>query len=304
MGQGFNGSVRAIERFNGSTYVGGAFSASGATTVNGIARWTGSAWLNVGNFNGPVLALKASGNYLYAAGVFTAVNGIPTNNIARFNGVNWEAVSGGPDIQATVTVSLAAFNNEIHVGGPFDNVGAPPIASPGWGRFLQTGVPWIAQQPSSQTLGCGGDANFAIQPAQGYDGLSFQWRKGGVPLSNGPTGTGSTVSGADTANLAVALARNADAGSYDCVITNTCGSATSLAATLTVTGCLAGDLDGDGQFDTDDVAPFSLSLIDLAAYQQQYPNGNSINGDMNNDLSLDGKDIGPFVVCLINGACQ
>lgn len=269
------------------------------------SRWTGSAWVNAGNFTGIVLALKASGNYLYAAGIFTAVNGTPTNNIARYNGSNWEAVPGGPDIQTTVTVSLAAFNNEIQVGGPFDNVGAPPIASRGWGRFLQTGVPWIAEQPLSQAVGCRGGANYHIEPADGYDSLSYQWRKNGTPVVDGPTGTGSTVGGATTKNLSLQSVSRRDEGTYDCILSNTCGSSTSLGATLTVTGCPPpGDMNGDGVFNTSDIDPFALSLLDLTAYQQQYSEGDSFNGDMNHDLALNALDIGTFVACLINGGCQ
>lgn len=305
MGQGFNGQVRAIERFNGSTYVGGWFSASGSTTVNGIARWTGSSWVNAGNFSGIIFSLKASGNYLYAAGMFTAVNGTPTNNIARYNGSNWEAVPGGPDIPAASVMSLAAFNNEIHFGGPFENVGAPPFASRGWTRFLQTGAPWVAEQPQTQSVPCRGNASFAMQPASGFTGLAYSWRKNTVPLSNGPTGYGSTVSGADTTNLVVTQVRNRDAADYDCVLSNACGSSTSLHTTLYVAGCPpTGDLNGDGVLNISDIAPFALSLIDLAAYQQQYPEGDSFNGDMNGDLSLNGRDIGPFIACLISGVCQ
>jgi hypothetical protein len=142
-----------------------------------------------------------------------------------------------------------------------------------------------------------------MAPAQGYPGLAYEWRKNGTPVVPGPTGTGSTIS-SDGPTLSISNISEADEGNYDCVLSNACGGATSIAATLTVTGCLAGDLDGDGQIDIDDVAAFTLSLIDLAAYEQQYPNGHSINGDLNNDLALDGKDIGPFVSCLVNGGCQ
>jgi hypothetical protein len=82
MGAGLSGDVYAIERHNNQTYAGGAFTASGATTVNRLARWTGAAWVAVGNggagggFNGPVRAIKSVGPHLYVAGDFTSVDGI------------------------------------------------------------------------------------------------------------------------------------------------------------------------------------------------------------------------------------
>ena len=54
-------------------------------------------------------------------------------------------------------------------------------------------MPWFAQSPASQTVNCGGNAAFIVSPAQGYGGLSYQWRKNGTPINAGPTGTGSTI---------------------------------------------------------------------------------------------------------------
>jgi hypothetical protein len=56
--------------------------------------------------------------------------------------------------------------------------------------------------------------------------FSYQWRKDGVPLADGPSAGGGTVAGATSADLAVAGAGTADAGAYDCVVGNACGFAT------------------------------------------------------------------------------
>ena len=55
------------------------------------------------------------------------------------------------------------------------------------------------------------------------DPLSFQWRKGGVDID-----------GAISETHTITSPSPADAGSYDVVVSNTCGDATSNAATLTV----------------------------------------------------------------------
>jgi len=301
MGAGFNGSVHAIERFNGSTYAAGAFASSGGTVLNNIARWSGSAWVSVGGgTNGVVRAMTVSNGSLVVAGDFTTAGGVSAARLARWNGTSWSAIGGGADGNVH---ALAAFQGEVHLGGVFERVLSGAVYSPFWARFSEAGVPWIAGQPTSQTVACGGDASFSIVPAIGYEGLAHQWRKDGIAVVPGPTGTGSTIVIAGD-DLAVQNAGLADEGAYDCVLSNACGATTSASALLNITGCLPGDLDGDGEFDIEDVAPFAMSLVDLAAYQQQYPNGHAMNGDMNQDAALNGRDIGLFVNCLINGGCQ
>jgi hypothetical protein len=49
--------------------------------------------------------------------------------------------------------------------------------------------------------------------------LAYQWQKGGVNLTNG-----GTISGVNTANLAITNAFLADAGIYSCNVTGACGS--------------------------------------------------------------------------------
>lgn len=83
-------------------YVGGGFDRAGGLVADGIARWNGSTWSDVGiDLNAGVVALVAfddgSGLSLYAAGYFIA-SGLPpgTNNIVRWDGQQWHAVGSGP----------------------------------------------------------------------------------------------------------------------------------------------------------------------------------------------------------------
>ncbi len=70
-------------------------------------------------------------------------------------------------------------------------------------------------------------AHFVANPAVS----AYQWLKltGSVftPLADGPTGTGSTVSGAATATLTITNPGPADAGYFSCRATNSCGTATT-----------------------------------------------------------------------------
>src|SRR5262249_28570620 len=152
----------------------------------------GTAWLDVGGgTNGTIYAMTVSNGTLVVGGLFTTAGGVTARHIARWNGTSWSEIGGGTN---DGVFALPALQNEIQVGGPLVSVGNLGVESPNWARFAENGAPWIAQQPASQTIGCGATANFAMTPAEGYSGLSYQWRKNGTPVTLGPTPFGSTIS--------------------------------------------------------------------------------------------------------------
>jgi hypothetical protein len=97
-------------------YAGGGFTADTGTTLNGIARWSGSTWVPLGQgisqsgSSGTVYALAAfddgSGSALYAGGYFDHAGGVSVFNLARWDGTSWSAIAGGfPSINAVFTVT-------------------------------------------------------------------------------------------------------------------------------------------------------------------------------------------------------
>jgi endo-1,4-beta-xylanase len=90
--------------------------------------------------------------------------------------------------------------------------------------------PWITAQPSSVAATVGDDVTFTVA-GDGTAPLAYQWRKDGVAISGNPSAT--------TPTLTLTFVRTADAGSYDCVVSNVAGEATSAAASLTVAPDLA-----------------------------------------------------------------
>ncbi|MCG8407322.1 MAG: hypothetical protein MI923_19155 [Phycisphaerales bacterium] len=63
---------------------------------------------------------------------------------------------------------------------------------------------------------------------------------------------------------------------------------------------LKGDMNADGELDIDDVAPFTLSLLDSTAYFSTFPLCAFDNGDINSDSEHDGMDIQLFIDLLTN----
>lgn len=85
-----------------------------------------------------------------------------------------------------------------------------------------TVAPSITTQPASQTVTAGQSVTFSVVAA-GTAPLSYQWQQNGV-----------AISGATSSSYTISSAQSANAGSYTAVVSNSAGSATSNAATLTV----------------------------------------------------------------------
>jgi hypothetical protein len=83
-------------------------------------------------------------------------------------------------------------------------------------------APGITTPPLSQVVTAGSPVTFTVA-ATGTAPLAYQWRKGGINLA------GQTASACTIAATVVS-----DAGSYDVVVSNAAGSATSAVALLTV----------------------------------------------------------------------
>jgi hypothetical protein len=84
-------------------------------------------------------------------------------------------------------------------------------------------APVIVTQPASVLVTAGGPVGFTVV-ATGSPSPSYQWRKGGNPIS-----------GATSSTFTIPSTTAADAGSFDVVVSNSAGSVTSNAAVLTVT---------------------------------------------------------------------
>jgi len=113
----------------------------------------------------------------------------------------------------------------------------------------------ITGQPQSQTVAAGANVSFSVT-ATGDGTLTYQWLKGGANVTDG-----GRFSGATSSTLQITNTVPANSGSYACLVTGGCGSATSSAALLTVNPLTPpGDFDHDGDVDQEDFAVLQKCL--------------------------------------------
>jgi len=126
----------------------------------------------------------------------------------------------GMPMATASTSSLSLTNVQATDGGSYDVVvdnpaNAPASSAPAALVVGTTPVaPGILTSPVAQTVPSGASATFTVV-ATSTNPLAYQWRKSGVPLSDG-----AGVSGASTATLVLSGVGPAQIGSYDVVVSN------------------------------------------------------------------------------------
>jgi hypothetical protein len=289
---------------NGDLIAGGSFTTTGGVAANRVARWDGSTWSPLGSgMDGSVRALAAFPNGDVAAGGdFPTAIPVTVNFVARWNGFSWTPLGSGMSSSVSALASLPT--DDLVAGGFFTSAGEVPSAY--WAHWTDTGIPWAAEDPASQSAGPGSTLTLSASCAAGFDfggAVTFQWRRNGGNVANGPGGAsegGGTVSGASgsltaantSTTLTIAGPRPSDSGQYSVVFTNACGSGASLSATVAVAGGCTADLNGDDAVDGSDLGVLLNAWGTCAV---------PCVSDLNTDGVVDGSDLG---ILLGNwGAC-
>ena len=179
----------------------------------------------------------------------------------------------------------------------------------------------ITSQPTATTTTCAGNT---ITLTVGISGgsPSYQWRKGTTNLSNGNTGSGSSISGATSATLTISNAAASDAATdYNVVVTPSCGSAqTSNSVQViintppTITTSPVATSVCTGQTTTLTVAASANPSVPITAWQWQKGtinisdgatgNGGTYSGTNTSTLTLSGAasgDAGSYRAFVTNG---
>ena len=141
---------------NNELYVCGNFRFAGGVEVNGIAKWDGTSWSNMGaGFNETVYSMIVYNDEIYAGGAFTESDGVEMNRIAKWNGTSWEPLNFG-------FIPLNNFNfTFVHTMTEIDGL-----------LYMAGGLTEILF-PDESTEICGGLIS--------YDGENIDTFSGGVP---------------------------------------------------------------------------------------------------------------------------
>jgi Abnormal spindle-like microcephaly-assoc'd, ASPM-SPD-2-Hydin/Immunoglobulin domain/Immunoglobulin I-set domain len=133
---------------------------------------------------------------------------------------NGAAISGATAASYTTPATTAADNGEQFSVTVTDTVSS---VNSNAAMLTVNAAPSILAQPASQTVNAGQAASFAVS-ASGSGTLTYQWKKGGA-----------AISGATSASYTTPATAASDSGAqFSVTVTNSIGSATSNAATLTV----------------------------------------------------------------------
>lgn len=298
-------------------YVGGDFNSVDGMTAYGLARWDGRSWATVGAATGLVRTMRSFDSdgpgpwkeMLYVGGYFENMGGISANNVAVWDGTSWSSMGYGttddpPILEASPrtvwgeTYAFAEFDTDgegpippsLFVGGDFKYAGgirSPYIAEWGIGAPIET--PTITQQPASPSLCAGGSVSLRAT-AVGEGSLTYQWRKNGIDLQEGPD-----ILGVHSDTLVFLHATAADTGQYECVIVlDDCGGIVSHRSSITVFAGGSGDGNADGAVNGSDVAAMAAALATHG------PVSTGICAlDMTTNGILDLNDVEPFVTRLL-----
>ena len=283
----------------------------GCTQMRNVARWNGTAWTEMYS------ASLASAPYAVAV--------LPGDDI--YVGTNWTNI--WPGAGCTAFHWNAATSVWDNMGAYFDSGGNPfmtdiEVAPDGamyfcgrlqsmttdngahWtaiGQIARYGppTPILTAQPQDMLACPSSPVSFSVA-SSGPGPLTYQWRREGVAISDEPN----HISGATTATLTLTNLVPADFARYQCNVSNTCGSALSMSATLGVSTCDCIDFNLDGLFpDTQDITDF-LTVFAGGVCDGQQPTDPpcNIDIDFNNDtLFPDVLDIQSLLSVFAGGPC-
>ncbi len=266
----FDGSTNTWENIAGLPYARASMATcfDGQGRIWGFGGWTSfgswripdvvrydvatDTWTSVGIAYLPVSTADATA-VLGADGKIYVIGGTTdqgyTKNVWVLNPAT-QTLAAGPSLNIGRADFAAALGTDkfIYVMGGYANAGAATV------ERLYTGVcPSVTSQSSATTLPGGATLTLSATPA-GDAPLTYQWKRNGTALTNGPTGTGSTVSGATATTLTVTNVGANDAGSYTFSVTNPCSTVTGNGIQVTVNVAIPGDYNGDGHVNGSDLA--------------------------------------------------
>lgn len=291
LGTGITGEVYTFTSLGDDLIIGGEFSQAGGAPACNIVRWSNAQFIPMGSgANAGVLSLATQGSRVFAGGVFSTMDGVTVGRVAIWDGA-WRSASGVSDnLGFGVVSSVRLLGDQVHIVGDFWR--ASQGTANHWARWSDTPFPPVFNYVTpSATLRSGQSAQLEYS-ASTLSELTITWRRNGTPIQDGPAGAspgGGTVAGASTSSrLSISNVRLSDAGVYDVVLTNACGTTVSPAIPLTVI-CDA-NFDGNTVLTSQDVFDFLTAWF-----------ANDSRADFNQSGSVSVQDVFSFLTAWFTG---
>jgi hypothetical protein len=174
---------------------------------NGVAKWTGTAWTNLGTglgMNGVAYALEIVDGTLYVGGDFSEAGGVPATGFAKWDGSSWTS-AGEFDTNYLSFTDMAHYGNGLYVGGYFNEVSGVMVSnvarlSVGAVKLSQTNTfVQIPQQVQTNKVGLKATASSGLA-------VSFSVTSGPGTIANG---TNLTFTGLGLVTVRASQAGNA-----------------------------------------------------------------------------------------------
>lgn len=267
---------RGLDGANGSalTSIEGTLALSGGRTLN-VTGAGGGTLTNSGQIRvGPASRLGVVGNFVQsgpnAVLAFDVTGGLnaPAAPVISVSGSSTLAgtvsVTAAPGFTPTCGATTLLLNSSAAASGSISPTATLPGSAPASIVLQPAGVRLtfatagsIAVDPQDQLQApCLGN----VQISGGFTNtiMPVRWQKNGVPLSDGPTGTGAVYSGTTSTMLQIFFIQPGDGGSYQLTAATPCGTALTRAAQVVVQGQCACPVDynGDGVLNVDDISDF------------------------------------------------
>ncbi|KKK72000.1 hypothetical protein LCGC14_2908290, partial [marine sediment metagenome] len=157
----------------------------------------------------------------------------------------------------------------------------------------------INTQPANQT-GCeGNNINFTL--AATGSNLNYQWKKGGIPMSDG-----GRISGVNTNNLLITGVISTDVAAYKCTVSGDCGDETSIPVVLTVNqNILITGQPVSTSVCPDDTISFGVTATGTSLTYQWQKNGAPMLPETNSSLIIEPVTLADAGIyqCVVTGAC-
>lgn len=192
-------------------------------------EWNGTSW-TLRSTSGPAPRYALPMAYDALRGVCVIFGGF---NVSGNNGDTWEwngstwtqRAGSGPGARNWHAMVYDTARAVVTL------FGGNPFTGDTWVVLPCTSVSINAQPATRQTCGAT-SASFSVS-ASGSSPLTYQWRENGSPIAAGANPS------AATPTLVLSNLTGSYAASYDCVVSNPCGSVASNAAVLTVRDLIA-----------------------------------------------------------------